>query len=98
MPEQVVKKLSKLQKFLKRQEKPLRETNKIAIRMLDCIELPVFVKEMLSYGPRHPVKDKFNEIHFLVDNKLYIIIMDNNRLFQSVPKKGTSGEKLCEIE
>ena len=89
MTKQIVKMFSKLQKFLQRQEKPLRETNKIAIRMLDCIELPVFLKKMLSYGPRHPVKDKLNEIHFLVDV---------DRLVQSVRKKGTSGEKLCEIE
>ena len=89
MTEQIVKKLSKLQQFSQRQEKPLRETNKIAIRMLDCIESPVFVKEIFSYDLRHPVKDKFNEIHFLVDV---------DRLVQSVRKKGTSGEKLCEIE
>ena len=45
--------LSKQNKLLQRQDKTLRETNNIAIRTLEGIELPVFVKKMLSYCPKH---------------------------------------------
>ena len=62
--EHKLKMLSKLEKLSHRQDKPLRETNKIAVKTLDGIELPVFVNEMLSYSPKHPERDKFNEIHF----------------------------------
>ena len=87
--EHKLKMLSKLEKLSLRQDKPLRETNKIAVKTLDGIELPVFVNEMLSYGPKHPVRDKFNEIHFLADV---------DKLVRSLRENGTSGEKLCEIE
>ena len=81
--------LSKLEKLSHRQDKPLRETNKIAVKTLDGIELPVFVNEMLSYGPKHPVRDKFNEIHLLADV---------DKQVRSLRENGTSGEKLCEID
>ena len=81
--------LSKLEIFLQWQGKPPRETNNFAIRTLDGIESPVFVKEMLSYGPTHPAKDKFNEILFPAEVDKLVRLLRGN---------GTSGEKPCKIE
>ena len=56
---------------------------------MDGPELPKFVLDILSLGPKHPVRDKFNEVHFLADvDKLVRELRENN----------TEGEKLCEIE
>ena len=45
------------------QGKPLQE-NDTWIKTLDDIERPIFIEVFLSYGPKHPIKDKFYEIHF----------------------------------
>ena len=53
------------------------------------IELTKFVLHVLSLGPKQPVRDKINEVHFLVDVDRFVLdLLDNN----------TDGEKLCEIE
>ena len=49
------------------QGKPLRKTD-TSKKPLDDIKLPIFVEEFLSYGPKHPIRDKYNENHFLADN------------------------------
>ena len=54
---------------------------------MDGRELPNFVLDILSLGPKHPVRDKFNEVQFLADvDKLVRELRENNT------------EKLCEIE
>ena len=56
---------------------------------MDGRELPMFVLDILSLGPKHHVRDKFNEVHFLADvDKLVRELRENN----------TEGEKLCDIE
>ena len=57
--------------------------------MLDNIELPEWIHEVLSMGPKHPIRDKFNETHFLAGIDIFL-----SRL--KILK--TSGENLCEIE
>ena len=44
---------------------------------------------MLALGPKHPVRDKFNETHFLADIDIFLSDLKNCK----VP-----GEALCEIE
>ena len=44
---------------------------------------------MLALGPKHTVRDKFNETHFLADIDIYLSDLKNRK----VP-----GEALCEIE
>ena len=44
---------------------------------------------MLALGPKHPVRDKFNETHFLADIDIFLSDLKNSK----VP-----GEALCEIE
>ena len=51
--------------------------------------LPLWVWEVLSFGPKHPERDKFNEIHFLADIDSFLSELKWNR----IPE-----EKLCEIE
>ena len=63
--------------------------NERAVRILDEVILPLWVREVLSFGPKHPVRDKFNEIHFLADIDSFLSELNLNR---------KPGEKLCEIE
>ena len=51
--------------------------------------LLLWVREVLSFGPKHPVRDKFNEIHFLADIDSFLPELKLNRI---------PGEKFCEIE
>ena len=51
--------------------------------------LPLWEREVLSFGPKHPVRDKFNEFHFLADIDSFLSELKLNRI---------PGEKLCEIE
>ena len=57
--------------------------------MLDNIELPVWVHEVLSMGPKHTIRDKFNETHFLADIDIFLSHLKNQK---------TSGETFWEIE
>ena len=79
----------KLEKLSERQDKPLGGRNERSVRVLDNIELPEWVYEVLSMGPKHPIRDKFNETHFLADIDIFLSQLKNQK---------TSGETLCEIE
>ena len=52
-------------------------------------ELPKFVLDILSLGPKQHVRDTFNEVHFLADV---------NKLVRELHENKTEGEKFCEIE
>ena len=62
----------KLEKLSERQNKPLGRRNEQSVKVLDNIELPGWVYEMLSMGPKHPIRDKFNETHFLTDINIFL--------------------------
>ena len=51
--------------------------------------LPLWLREVLSFGPKQPIPEKFNEIHFPADIDSFLSELKSNRL---------PGEKLCEIE
>ena len=57
--------------------------------MLDKIELPGWVHEVLSMGPKHPIRDKYNETHFVADIDIFLSKLKNQK---------PSGETLCEKE
>ena len=57
--------------------------------MLDNIELPGWVHEVLLMGPKHHIRDKFIETHFLADINIFLSQLKNQK---------TAGETLCEIE
>ena len=79
----------KLEKLSERQDRPLKNLDERAVRILDEVILPLWVREVLSFGPKNPVRDKFNEIHFLADIESFLSELKLNRI---------PGEKLCEIE
>ena len=79
----------KLEKLSERQDRSLKNLDERAVRILDEVVLPLWVREFLSFGPKHPVRDKFNEIHFLADIDSFLSELKLNR----IPR-----EKLCEIE
>ena len=60
-----------------------------AVRILDEVILPLWAREVLSFGRKHPVRDKFNEIHFLADIDTFLSELKLKRI---------TGEKLCETE
>ena len=57
--------------------------------ILDNKNLPGFDRDLLSFGPKHPMRNKFKELHFLADIDILIKILREN----NVP-----AEKLIEIE
>ena len=63
--------------------------NERSARNLDAVNLPLWLREVLCFGPKHLVRDKFNEIHFLADIDSFLSKLKLNRIL---------GEKLCEIE
>ena len=79
----------KLAKISEKQDRPLLNGSHNNVVTLEGVELPKFVLDVLSLGPKHPVRDKFNEVHFLADV---------DRLFRELRENNTDGEKLCEIE
>ena len=68
---------------------PLRSSNKKTIVVLFDIVLPGFVRDLLAFGPKHPTRDKFKELHFLAD-------IDN--LIKNLLENNVPGEDLFEIE
>ena len=79
----------KVEKFSKRQDRPLKNLNERSVRILDEWVLPLWVREVLSLGPKHPVRNKFNENHFLAGIDNVLSELKFNRL---------RGEKICETE
>ena len=69
--------------------RPLRNGSHKNVITLDGVELPKFVLDVLSLDPKHPVRDKFKEVHFLADVDRFVRELRENR---------TDGEKLFEIE
>ena len=58
--------------------------------------LPQWVREVLNFGPKHPVRDKFNENHFRKEENHFLadlVFFLSELKLHKIP-----GEKLCEIE
>ena len=78
----------KLAKLSERRDKPLRSSNEKTVVVLDNTILPGFVRDLLILGPKHPIRDKFKELHFLADiDSLLRNLRENN-----VPGEKTSEE------
>ena len=57
----------KLDKLSERQERPLRNDSHSTIVIMNGGELPKFVLDILLLGPKHPMRDKSFEVHFIAD-------------------------------
>ena len=57
----------KRDKLSERQDRPLRNGSHSNVVIMDGPELPMFVLDILSLGPEHLVRDKFNEVYFHAD-------------------------------
>ena len=79
---------AKLVKLSERQDKLPGGRNEQSVKVLDKIELPGWVQEVLSTGPKHPIRAKFNETHFFANIDIFLSQLKNQK---------TSGETLCEI-
>ena len=79
----------KLGKISERQDKPLRAIKEKTVAVLDNIILPGFVRGLLVFGPKHPIRDMFKELHFLAH-------IDS--LIRNLRENNVPGEKLFEIE
>ena len=76
----------KLAKLSERQDRPLRNGFHNNVVTLVGFELPRFVLDVLSLGPKHPVREHFNEVHFLAHA---------DRLFRESRENNTDDGKLC---
>ena len=82
-------------KLSERQDKPLRSSKEKTVVVLDNIWIynisinSGFVRNLLAFGPKHPIRDKFKELYFLADIESLIKILGENK----VPV-----DKLFEIE
>ena len=79
----------KLAKLSERQDRPFRNGSLKDVVTLEGVELSRFVLDVLSLGPKHPLRDNFNEGHFLADK---------DRLVCELREVHTDGERFCEIE
>ena len=48
------------------QETPLRNVKNTVLVVVDFAP-PQYFTDLLSLGPKHPIRDRFNEMHFLAD-------------------------------
>ena len=49
------------------QDRPLENGSHSNVVIIDSGELLKYVLEVLYMGTKHPVRDKFNELHFIED-------------------------------
>ena len=54
-----------------KQDKPLRGIG-TTVRTIGDVELPRWATDVLSLGLKHPVRTKFNELHFLADADTFL--------------------------
>ena len=59
----------KLQELATKQEKPLRNI-KNTVRLMCDINLPQYASDLLSFGPKHPIRDNFDDMNFPADMDL----------------------------
>ena len=60
-------------KLSQRQNRPLVKQGEGSVRALDDVELPNWVEQVLALEPKHPLRDKFNETHFLADIDIFLL-------------------------
>ena len=69
-----------LEKLSERQDRPLENLDERSDRILDEVVLPLWLREVLSFGPKNPVRNKFIEVSFLADIDCFLSELKLNRL------------------
>ena len=64
-------------KLSERQNRPLGKQGEGSVRAFDDVESPNWVQQVLALGPKHPVRDKFNETNFLADIEIFLSDLKN---------------------
>ena len=59
----------KLQELATKKEKPLRNI-KNTVRLMCDINLPQYASDLLPFGPKHPIRDNFDDMNFPADMDL----------------------------
>ena len=67
-------------KLSERQDLPLGKQGEGSVKAHDDVELPNWVQQVLVLGPKHPVKNKINETHFLVDIDIFLSDLKNRKI------------------
>ena len=57
----------KLDELSEKQDRPLQNGFHSNVVIMDGSEFPKFELDILSFGAKHPVRDKFTEVQFLAD-------------------------------
>ena len=76
-------------KLSERPDRPLGKHGEGSVKSLDDVELPNWLQQVLALGPKHPVRDNFNETHFLAVIDIFLSDLKNRKVFR---------EALCDIE
>ena len=79
----------KLMKLSERQDRTLGKQVEGSVKAPDDVVLPNWVQQVMAIGLKHPIRDNFNETHFLDDIDIFLTNLKNRK----VPV-----EALCEIE
>ena len=79
----------KLDNLSKRQDGTLRNDSQSIVVIVECGVRPKSVYDVLSLGPKSPVRQKFNEMHF---------VADVDKIKGKLRKNNTEVEKFCAIE
>ena len=67
-------------KLSERQDRPLGKQGEGSVRALYDVELPNWVQQVLALRPKHPVRDKFNETHYLADIDIFLLDLKNPKV------------------
>ena len=62
----------KMMELSEREDRPLGKQGEGSVRALDDVKLRSWVQQVLPLGPKHPVRNKFNETHFLADIDIFL--------------------------
>ena len=77
----------KVSNLSEQQGKPLRTVGQ-TVKVLTDVKPPQFVIDVLAMGPKHPVRDEFNDMHFLAS-------MDN--CMRALANDGVEGDATNEL-
>ena len=89
----------KIKMLSQEQEQPLRNVEN-NVRIVGEINVPKFVKDFQSHGPKHPILSSFDEMSFLADLDSCLSDLNENCLVSQTDKmaeRGQDSEQRAEV-